>query len=92
MCGIHYESGSYVRIVHDMTLEEAFTRVMPDMSHLKVFGCVYYVHIPDEKTRKLGPKTEKCVFFNMSWERRVTYAIILLLGGFTSVGILCSMN
>jgi hypothetical protein len=41
-----------------MTLEEKFTCKNPDVSHLRVFGCIAYVHVPDEKRSKLDPKVE----------------------------------
>ena len=34
----------------------------PDLSNLRVFGCVSYVHIPSELRKKLDPKSDKCVF------------------------------
>ena len=48
--------------IHDMTLEERYTGVKSDVSDLKVFGCIAYVHIPDELRTKLDPKAEKCIF------------------------------
>jgi hypothetical protein len=35
--------------VHGMTLKEKFTSKKPDVSHLRVFGCITYVHVLDEK-------------------------------------------
>ncbi len=35
--------------VHGMTLEEKFIGKKPNVSHLRVFGCITYVHVPDEK-------------------------------------------
>jgi len=52
--------------IHDVMPEERFTGIKPDLSHLKVFGCIAYVHIPDELRTKLDPKTEKCVFIGYS--------------------------
>ena len=40
------------------------------MSHLKVFGCIAYVHVPDELHRKLDPKAEKCIFVGYSLEQK----------------------
>ena len=31
------------------TPEEMFTRKNPKVSHLKIFGCLVYIHIPKEK-------------------------------------------
>jgi hypothetical protein len=35
--------------VHGMTLEKKFTCKKPNVSHLRVFRCIAYVHVPDEK-------------------------------------------
>ena len=34
----------------------------PDISQLKVFGCVSYVHVPDDQRRKLDAKAHKAIF------------------------------
>ena len=41
---------------------ERFFTVKPNVEHLRVFGCTAYVLIPDEKRRKLDPKSMKGVF------------------------------
>jgi len=56
--------------VHGMTLEEKFTGKKPDVSHLKVFGCIAYIHVPDEKRSKLDPKAKKCIFIGYSSEQK----------------------
>jgi hypothetical protein len=53
-----------------MTPEEKFTRKKSDVSHLRVFGCIAYVHVPDEKRSKLDPKAEKCIFIGYSSEQK----------------------
>ena len=42
--------------IHGMTPQETFTRKKPDLSPLKVFVCIAYVHIPYELRSKLDPK------------------------------------
>ena len=34
----------------------------PDVSNLRVFGCNAYMHVPDEKRKKLDKKSTKCIF------------------------------
>ena len=34
----------------------------PDVSNLRVFGCVAYAHIPDHQRKKLDEKSRKCIF------------------------------
>ncbi len=56
--------------VHGMTPKEKFTGKKPDVSHLIMFGCIAYVHDPDEKRSKLDPKAEKCIFIGYSLEQK----------------------
>jgi transposase InsO family protein len=57
-------------VVHGMTPEEKFTSKKPDVLHLRVFGCISYVHVLDEKRSKLDPKVEKCIFIGYSLEQK----------------------
>lgn len=56
--------------IHDVTPKEKYTGNKPDVSHFKVFGCITYVHVPDELRTKLDPKAEKCVFIGYSLEQK----------------------
>jgi hypothetical protein len=44
------------------TLEEMFTGKKPEVSHLKIFGCPVFIHIPKEKRNKLDPSGKKGIF------------------------------
>ena len=48
--------------LEDNTLQEVWTSKKPPLSHLRVFGCDAYVHVPKEKRTKLDSKYEKCIF------------------------------
>jgi hypothetical protein len=39
-----------------------FTRTKPDVSHLKIFGCPIFIHIPKEKRNELDPLGKKGIF------------------------------
>ena len=39
-----------------------FTGKKPEVSHLKIFGCPVYIHIPKEKRTKLDPSEKKGIF------------------------------
>ena len=56
--------------VHNVTPEERYSGKKPDISHLKVFGCICYVHVPDELRTKLDAKAEKCIFLGYSLEHK----------------------
>ncbi|MCO5557439.1 hypothetical protein L7F22_011003 [Adiantum nelumboides] len=56
--------------VHNVTPEENFSGKRPDLGHLKLFGCIAYLHVPDELQTKLDPKAEKCIFIGYSLEQK----------------------
>ena len=58
----YLQNRSYSKSVLSKTPYEVWTGNKPDISHLRVFGCPAYVHIPDEKRKKLEPKSMKCLF------------------------------
>jgi hypothetical protein len=66
--------------VHGMTPEEKFTGKKPNVSHLKVFDCIAYVHVPDEKKSKLDPKDDKCIFIGYSLKQKGYRCFTLPLG------------
>ena len=43
-------------------LEEVWSDKKVDLSYLKVFGCVYYLHIDSSARSKLDAKSKKCYF------------------------------
>jgi hypothetical protein len=53
-----------------MTLEEKFIGKKLNVLHLRVFGCIAYVHVPDEKRSKLDLKAEKCIFIGYYLEQK----------------------
>jgi hypothetical protein len=44
------------------TPEGMFTGKKPELSHLKIFGCPVFIHIPKEKRNKLDPSGKKGIF------------------------------
>eukprot|EP00253_Pinus_taeda_P016201 PITA_16201 len=48
--------------LEDKTPQAVWTGKKPSLSHLRVFGCDAYVHVPKEKRTKLDSKSEKCIF------------------------------
>jgi hypothetical protein len=44
------------------TPQEVWTGKKPFLTHLKVFGCEAYVHVPKENRSKLDKKVEKCIY------------------------------
>lgn len=45
---------------------EVWTGRKPNVSHLRIFGCLAYAHVPDVLRKKLDGKTEKNIFVSYS--------------------------
>ena len=56
--------------VHNITPHEKFYGKKPDLSHVRIFGSIAFVHIPDEKQQKLDHKSEKCILVGYSYEQK----------------------
>jgi len=63
---IHVLNRSPTFSVQNMTPKEAWSGRQPSVGHFKIFGCIAYAHIPNEKRKKLDDKAEKCVFVGVS--------------------------
>jgi hypothetical protein len=46
----------------DKTPQEVWNGKKPSLTHIKVFGCDAYIHVPKENKSKLDKKDEKCIF------------------------------
>ena len=53
---VYLHNRSPTTALKDKTPFESLFCRRPDISQLKVFGCVSYVHIPDNQRRKLDAK------------------------------------
>jgi hypothetical protein len=49
-------------VLDDKTPQEVWIGKKPSLTHLKVFGCEAYVHVPKENMSKLDKKDGKCIF------------------------------
>ena len=55
--------------VHDVTPHNKCFKKKADLSHIRIFGSIAYVHIPDEKRQKLDPKSEKMILIDYSFKK-----------------------
>jgi hypothetical protein len=46
----------------DSTPHELWFGKKPSLSHIRVFGCDSFVHVPKEKRNKMENKAVKCIF------------------------------
>ena len=67
-CGtaVYVHNRSPHRRLGDITPEEAFTGEKLDISHLRIFGCSVYIHVPREKRTKLDPARKQGIFVGYS--------------------------
>lgn len=63
---IHILNRSPTFSVQNVTPEQAWNGRRPSVDHFRIFGCIAYAHIPDEKRKKLDDKGEKCIFLGVS--------------------------
>ena len=59
-------------VLENKTPEGVFSHKKPEVSHLKIFGCLVYIHIPKEKRTKLDPSEKKGIFWDTMKDRRLT--------------------
>ena len=52
-------------ILENITPEEVFTGKKPNLSHLRIFGCPIYIHVPKERRSKLEPSRKKGIFLGI---------------------------
>jgi hypothetical protein len=62
MIVVYVQNKSPRHILKNMTLEEAFIEVKPEVEHFKIFRCPVYIHVPKEKRTKLDPLGIKGTF------------------------------
>jgi hypothetical protein len=65
-CANYIVNRTPTKALKNITPEEAWTKIKPDVSHFHVFGSIAWAHIPDEKRKALQPKSDKCIFFGYS--------------------------
>lgn len=74
---IYVQNMSPHHILGDKTPEEAFTGVKPEVSHLNIFGCLVYIHVPKEKRTKMEPSGKKGIFVGYSETAKAFHIYVL---------------
>ena len=54
------------KILRNLTPEEDFIGVKPEVGHLRIFGCPIYMHVTKEKKTKIEPSGRKGTFVGYS--------------------------
>ena len=56
---VYVHNKSLHQTLKNITPEEAFTEVNPDIEHFRIFWCLVYFHVPKEKKSKIDPSERK---------------------------------
>ena len=59
---IYIRNRSPTSCLKEKTPYESWHNEKPNVSHFKVFGCKAFVHVPDQKRKKLDKKSMQCIF------------------------------
>jgi hypothetical protein len=73
-CAVYLLNRCPTRSLQVVTLEEVWSGHKLSVTHLRVFGCVAYVKIPDARRTKLNDKSEKYIFVGYG-DRRMGYKL-----------------
>ena len=65
------------RALERITPDEAWSGRKPSIAHMRVFGCLVYAMVPDDKRGKLDAKGTKCLFLGYC-ECTKTYRLMCL--------------
>ena len=61
---------SFTKTMKGMTPLQAFSGKKPSATHFRVFGCDYFVHVPNANRTKWDAKSEKGIFLGYSEEAK----------------------
>jgi hypothetical protein len=63
---VYVQNRSPHKILGNKTPKEVFIGKKQEVSHLRIFGCPVYIHLPKEKRTKLEPSGKKGTFVGYS--------------------------
>ena len=59
---VYLRNRSSSAALDEITPYECLFKRKPDNAHLRVFGCVAFVHVPAKQRKKLDPQSRKVIF------------------------------
>ena len=69
-CAAYIVNRIPTKALTNITHEEAWSGKKPHIDYFKELGCISLAHIPNEKRKKLEPKSHKCLFMGYSEESK----------------------
>jgi hypothetical protein len=61
-CAVYLRNRSPTISIWNITPQKAWSGHKPNISHLRVFGSMAYMHVPEQKRTKLDDRSEKLIF------------------------------
>ena len=69
-CSVYNLNRSPTKSMNDRFPQQAWSCKCSSISHLRIFGCVAYAHVPEEMRIKLDERSHKCIFVGYSEESK----------------------
>lgn len=69
-CAIYILNRCLIKSVHDKTPQEVWSGQKPNLSHMRVLGCIAYSRWIDVLRKKLDDKADKCIFIGYNIETK----------------------
>jgi hypothetical protein len=70
LCSVFILNRSLTKTVRDHVPQEAWDGKPCNVSHLRIFGCIAFAHVPAEMRRKLDDRSKRCIFVGYSEDSR----------------------
>ncbi|MCO5587815.1 hypothetical protein L7F22_041767 [Adiantum nelumboides] len=67
---VHIMNQTPTAAIHEISPYERLYGIKPTLSYMKVFGCVCYVHVPNEARKKMEPKALERIFLGYPIEKK----------------------
>ena len=67
---VYLRNLSPTKALDGVTPHEAWSNSKPSVSHLRIFGCIVYAHVPKPDRRKLDTKTRKCILLGYGSDQK----------------------
>ena len=68
---VYVQNKSPHRVIDNWTPEEVFSGKIPEVIHLRIFGCPVYMHVPKDKRSTLDPTGKWDIFIGYSETSKV---------------------
>lgn len=71
-CAVYLRNRVLGKALENKTPYEAWTGRKPNLSHIRIFGCTAFAHIPRDERSKFAPKAIKCILVGYCETQKVS--------------------